>query len=153
MKRFLSLLFGLSVLSFSAAARERGAMWLGPKAGVYANTGGYVVVGIGAEFRYGLSERVRVAPSAVWLANEGCSVEFACDVQYVLRVAQHWHVYPSAGVSFNDIGSWAAGVDLGLGMDYAVGRRTDLTAGFKWMPMCGREKNPLAVFAGLSFRL
>ena len=136
----------------TAGAQERGNFGLGPRIGVYAHTGGEPVYGIGAEIRYNLSDPVRLAPSLTWLFNSGCSVEAACDVHFMIRTARHWHLYPLAGVSVNDIRGWNLGIDAGLGTDYAVGRHIDISAGVKWLIEVGNRRNPIVVWAGTTFK-
>ncbi|MCH5335013.1 MAG: porin family protein [Alistipes sp.] len=152
MKRILLVII-LSLAAHAAAcAQERGNIAAGPKLGLYTRTGGGAVFGVGAEVRYNISDPLRVAPSIVWLTREGCTAEIACDWHYMFRVAPHWHLYPLAGISANDFGRWTAGIDLGFGTDYALGKHVDLTAQAKWMVQCSEMKSPLVIFAGLMFR-
>ena len=143
----------LSLCTICAAqAQERGNFGLGPRLGVYARTGGEPVYGIGAELRYNISDPVRVAPSVTWLFNSECSLEAACDLHFMIRTGRHWHIYPLAGVSFNDIRGWNFGIDAGLGTDYAVGRHIDISAGVKWLIEVGDRRNPIVAWLGTTFK-
>ena len=135
-----------------AAAQERGRLGLGPRVEVFARTGGEPVYGIGAELRYNISDPVRVAPSLMWLFNQECSIEAACDIHFMIRTASHWHIYPLAGVSVNDLRGWNLGIDAGLGTDYAVGRNIDISAGAKWLIELSGRRNPIVVWLGTSFK-
>jgi len=150
-KRLLAVFASLLAI-VSASAQERGKCGLGPKLGIYTNTGGATVYGIGAEMKYNISDPLRIVPSVMWLSNDDCSMEIALDWQYMCRVAPHWHVYPLAGLSANDIRGWTLGIDLGLGTDYAVGKHLDVSGGLKWMVECNDDRNPIAVFLGMTFK-
>lgn len=147
----LAVIIGLCAVG-TAAAQERGNIGIGPKIGVYAHTGDEPVYGIGAEARFNISDPVRVAPSVMWLFNEECTIEAACDVHFMFRMARHWYLYPLAGASFNDIRGRNFGIDAGLGTDYAVGRHIDISAGVKWLIEVGERRNPLVVWAGTTFK-
>ncbi|MDE5636823.1 MAG: porin family protein [Alistipes sp.] len=148
------IFFAISLLLMTAgaAAQERGKFGLGPKLGAYVNTGGAAVFGLGAEVRYNISDPLRIAPSIMWLSNDGCSVEVSVDWHYMFRVAPRWHLYPLAGVSVNDIRGWKFGVDVGLGTDYAVGKHMDLSGGVKWLAEFADCRNPIVIFFGATFK-
>lgn len=135
-----------------AAAQERGTIGIGPRIGVYARTGGEPVYGIGAELRLNLSDALRIAPSATWLFNSGCTFEAECDLHLMLRTARHWYIYPLAGVSYNDIRGKKFGIDAGLGTDYAVGRHIDLSAGVRWIVELNQRRAPMVVWLGTTFK-
>lgn len=148
----LAALVALLLAAHSAEAQERGVIGLGPRLGVYAHTGGETVYGIGAEARFNLSDPLRLAPSLTWLFNSGCSVEAACDLHFMIRTARNWYIYPFAGASLNDIRGTNFGIDAGLGTDYAVGRRVDLSAGVRWLIELNGRRNPVVAWAGVTFK-
>lgn len=142
----------LLLAASGVAAQERGKFGAGPKLAAYVNTGGPAVFGLGAEVRYNISDPLRIAPSVMWLSNEGCSMEVAVDMHYMFGVAPHWHLYPLAGVSVNDIGWWKFGFDVGIGTDYAVGKHVDLSGGVKWLAEIADCRNPIVIFFGATFK-
>ena len=152
MKNLLLTLAALVSALSAATAQGRGTVGLGPRLGVYAHTGGEPVYGVGVEARVNMSDPIRIVPSLTWLFNENCSVEMACDMHLMLRTAELWYVYPFAGVSLSDIRGWKLGLDVGLGTDYAVAPRIDMSAGLKWLVRWAGRPNPVVVWLGTTFK-
>lgn len=138
----------------AASAQDKGNWAVGPKIGLYTNTGGDgVVFGIGALGRYSFTDEWRVEPAITALCRKGCSVDINADVQYLFHVADQWNVYPLAGISANDIGGWSCGINLGAGTDFSIAHNWDLTAGIKWMIQTAAwHKNPVIITLGASYK-
>lgn len=132
----------------------RGRWAVGPQFGIYTNTDtGDAVFGVGAVVRYDITQRLRVQPAIMALCKEHCSVDISGDLQYLFRVAQWWTLYPQVGIGGNDFNGWSFGVDLGVGTDFAIARRWDLTAAFKWIVQTDKgRKNPMLISVGAAYR-
>lgn len=115
-----------------ASAQDRGTWGIGPKMSIYTNTG-TTIFGLGAAARYSFTDNVRIEPSITALFEDYCSVDISADVHYLFKIAPEWKVYPLAGLSVNEIGDWALGINLGGGVDFSVARNWDVSAGLKWL--------------------
>lgn len=136
----------------TANARTNYRSAIGPRVNFYTNTDD-ATVGIGAYYRYSFDSHWRLEPSIYVLTEKDSSVDINLDVQYVFHVGRWWNVYPLVGVVANDIQDWAAGMSVGLGFDFNVANRWDISAGLKYEPMFDSDrKNPLVVFVGGSYR-
>lgn len=147
------ILFTAIIVLFAvsaASAQDKGRWGVGPKVGIYTNTGANgAIFGIGAAGRYSFSDKWRVEPSITALTRKGCSVDISADVQYIIRLASKWSIFPQAGLSANDIDGWSAGINLGAGTDFSLTSNWDLTAGLKWMIQTAKShKNPLIITVG-----
>ena len=152
MKKFilsaLVSLFAVTVVS----AQDSGSWAVGPRMNIYTNTGD-TVVGLGAFGRYSFTDNGSMEPSLIALLHEGCSLDISCDAQYVFHVGSGWHLYPAAGLTVNDIGRWAAGLNLGGGFDVEVAHSWDISAGIKWQPMFDDIRpNPVVISVGASYK-
>lgn len=135
--------------------REVPGHWaVGPQIGVYTNTDtDGAVFGVGAIGRYDFSNHWRIQPAIMALCEKDCSVDISGDVQYLFRVARWWTVYPMVGVGGNDFNGWSFGVDLGVGTDFAIARRWDLFADFKWIVQTKSDrKNPIVINIGAAYK-
>lgn len=152
MKKFiLSALVSLFAVSV-ASAQDSGSWAVGPRMNIYTNAGD-TVVGLGAFGRYSFTDNWRIEPSLMALLHEGCSLDISCDAQYVFHVGSGWHLYPAAGLTINDIGRWAAGLNLGGGFDVEVAHSWDISAGIKWQPMFDNDRrNPVVISVGASYK-
>jgi len=152
-KILLTTIVALFALT-AASAQERGGWAIGPKIGIYTNTGADgAIFGIGAAARYSFADNWRVEPSITALTKKDCSVDISGDVQYLFRVARWWSVFPQAGFSANDIGGFSAGFNFGAGTDFAIARNWDLSAGFKWMIQTAKHhKNPIVINVGATYK-
>ncbi len=152
-KMILSAIIALFATGL-ASAQDKGRWAIGPRMGIYTHTGfNGAVVGLGATGRYSFSDAWRIEPSVTALLEDGCSVDINADVQYLFRVADVWTVYPAVGLSANDFGGWSCGINLGAGMDFAVARHWDVSAGFKWMIQTAKyHKDPLVVTIGATYK-
>lgn len=131
----------------------RGRWAVGPQFGVYFNSEKGGVFGVGAMVRYDIGPRLRVQPAIMALCKDDCSIDISGDLQYLFRVARWWTVYPQVGVGGNDFNGWSFGVDLGVGTDFAIARRWDLTAAFKWIVETDKDrKNPMLISIGAAYR-
>lgn len=125
---------------------------IGPRVNFYTNTDD-ATVGIGAYYRFSFNSHWRIEPSIYVLTEKDSSVDINLDAQYVFHVGRWWNVYPMVGVVANDIQDWAVGMSVGVGFDFNVARRWDISAGLKYEPMFDSDrKNPLVVFVGGSYR-
>ena len=87
------------------------------------------------------------------LFKSGTSVDISADLHYVFDMTNEWKVYPLAGISANDIGSWSMGINFGAGTDYQIAENWDLTAGIKWMVQTAKwHKNPIIISFGGNYR-
>ena len=69
------------------------------------------------------------------------------------ELGEGWSVYPAVGFTANDIGKWAAGLNIGGGFDFEVARNWDLSAGLKWQPMFDDwRKNPVVISIGAAYK-
>ena len=145
---FLYLLFAVT----AASAQDKGNWALGPRMNIYTNTGD-AVVGLGAFGRYSFTDNWRIEPSLMALLHSGCSIDISVDAQYVFHLGEGWSVYPAVGFTANDIGKWAAGLNIGGGFDFEVARNWDLSAGLKWQPMFDDwRKNPVVISIGAAYK-
>lgn len=136
----------------AASAQDAGNWAVGPRMNIYTNTG-ETVVGLGAYGRYNFDGNWRIEPSVMALLHEGCSLDISCDAQYVFHVGSGWHLYPAAGLTVNDIGRWAAGLNIGGGFDVEVAQNWDISAGLKWQPMFDDIRpNPVVISVGASYK-
>jgi len=111
------------------------------------------VVGLGAFGRYSFTDNWRIEPSLTALLHSGCSIDISVDAQYVFHLGEGWSVYPAVGFTANDIGKWAAGLNIGGGFDFEVARNWDLSAGLKWQPMFDDwRKNPVVISIGAAYK-
>ncbi len=141
-------LFAVSAVS----AQDKGNWAVGPRMNLYTNTGD-AVVGLGVFGRYSISDTWRIEPSLTALLHSGCSIDLSVDAHYIFHVAPYWSVYPAVGFTANDIGIWAAGLNIGGGFDLKLTSDWDLTAGLKWQPMFDDwRKNPVVISVGAAYR-
>ena len=146
----LFLLAVAALFAASVSAQDMGGWVLGPKMGIYTNTGD-TVIGVGASARYRLDSNWRIEPSVMALLHKGCSVDISCDAHYVFDMGVV-RVYPAAGLTVNEIGKWAAGLNLGGGVDFDVANVVELTAALKWQAMFDDVRsNPVVLMVGANF--
>ena len=152
MKKFLfSAIVALFAVS-AVSAQDKGNWALGPRMNIYTNTGD-AVVGLGAFGRYSITDNWRIEPSLMALLHSGCSIDISVDAQYLFHLGSGWSVYPAVGFTANDIGKWAAGLNIGGGFDFEVARNWDLSAGFKWMIQTAEyHKNPILINIGATYK-
>ncbi len=141
----------IALFAISAASAQEQAKWgVGPKIAVLTNAGtDGALFGIGAVGRYTFTDHWRVEPAITVLCHKGCSVDLTADVHYLFNLTDGWKLYPVAGFAVSDIGPYSFGMDLGVGTDFLLSKRWDLTAGVKWMPMFKEgRKNPVVISVG-----
>lgn len=135
-----------------ASAQDAGKWAIAPKMSIYTNTGD-AVIGLGASGRYSITDNWRIEPAIAALLHNHCSIDVSCDAQYLFHISDSWAVYPSVGLTGNDIGKWAFGMNIGAGCDFRVANNWDLTAGLKWQPMFDDLRtNPVVIMIGGSYR-
>ena len=147
MKRLL-LLAVAALFAVTASAQEPGGWTLGPRLGIYTNTD--TVMGVGAVARYRFDSNLRLEPSITALLHKYCSLDISCDAHYVFDMGVV-RLYPAAGITVNDIGNWAAGFNLGGGVDFDVASVVELTAALKWQAMIDERSNPVVLMVGANF--
>ncbi|MEG1700028.1 MAG: porin family protein [Alistipes sp.] len=154
MKKIILLVCVAMMATFAASAQDKGNWAVGPKIGVYANTGADgAIFGVGAIGRYSITDNWRLEPGVTALLHDGCSVDVNCDVQYLFNLGSDWNIYPLAGLSANDIGGWSCGINVGGGADFSVARNWDISAGVKWMIQTAEyHKNPVVFSLGAAYR-
>ena len=144
------LLSTVAVLcAVTASAQEPGGWTLGPRLGIYTNVGD-TVLGVGAVGRYRFDNNWRLEPSITALLHKYCSVDISCDAHYVFDLGVV-RLYPAAGLTVNEIGKWAAGLNLGGGVDFNVANVVELTAALKWQAMFDERTNPVVLMVGAKF--
>ena len=147
MKRLL-LLAVAALFAVTVSAQEPGGWTLGPRLGIYTNTD--TVMGVGAVARYRFDSNLRLEPSITALLHKYCSLDISCDAHYVFDMGVV-RLYPAAGITVNDIGNWAAGFNLGGGIDFDVASVVELTAALKWQAMIDERSNPVVLMVGANF--
>lgn len=151
-KILLTALAALFVGTTICSAQKPGQWALGPRMNLYTNAGD-AVVGLGAYARYSFTDNWRLEPSFMALLHDGCSIDLNVDAQYVFHVGNWWNVYPSVGLTVNEMGKWAAGLNIGGGFDFKLTSDWDLSAGLKWSPMFDDyRKNPVVISIGAAYR-
>lgn len=144
-----------AVLLVSAAglcAQEKGMQGIGPKIGLYTHTGRGAVFAVGGQFRRCLTDAWRLEASLMIPCRSGASVDLGCDAHYLIALTERWSLYPSAGVSANDLGTWSFGLDVGAGCDYRIRRRWSLSAQCEYRFQTARfVRNPLVISLGTTF--
>lgn len=133
----------------TASAQEPGGWTLGPRMGIYTNVGD-TVLGVGAVGRYRFDNNWRLEPSITALLHKYCSVDISCDAHYVFDLGVV-RLYPAAGLTVNEIGKWAAGLNVGGGVDFNVANVVELTAALKWQAMFDERTNPVVLMVGANF--
>lgn len=150
-KILLTAIVALFAVS-AASAQDSGKWSVGPRMSIYTNVGD-AVIGLGAVGRYSITDNWRIEPAIAALLHKGCSLDISVDAQYLFKLSKEWTVYPSVGITGNDIGKWAAGLNIGAGVDYRVARDWDLSAGLKWQPMFDKWRtNAVVITIGGSYR-
>lgn len=135
--------------------RSEQTRWaVGPQIGIYMNTDmDGAVFGVGAYGRYSITNHWRVQPAITALLEKNCSIDVSADIQYLFQLTRRWDIYPQVGVGANDFGDWSCGIDFGVGTDFAVSRRWDVTAAFKWIIQTASNRNdPFLINIGASYR-
>lgn len=152
-KMFFAAIVALFAVT-TVSAQTPGNWAVGPKIGVYTNTGADgAIFGIGASGRYSFTDNWRMESGIMAICKKFCSVDISADVQYLFNIAPDWYIYPQAGLSANDIGGWSCGINLGGGADFSVARNWDLSAGFKWMIQTAEyHKNPILINIGATYK-
>lgn len=152
MKKILLTAIAALFTVTAVSAQDAGSWAVGPRMNIYTNTGD-AVIGLGAFARYSFTDNWRIEPSIMALLHNGCSIDISVDAQYVFRLGKGWNVYPAVGLTANDIGKWAAGLNIGGGFDYAITPDWDLSAGLKWQPMFDSwRKNPVVISVGAAYK-
>lgn len=152
MKKIILTAIVALFIGTAASAQEPGKWSLGPRMNLYTNAGD-AIVGLGAYARYSFTDNWRIEPSLMALLHKGCSIDISVDAQYLFHVGDWWSVYPAVGFTANDMGKWAAGLNIGGGFDFKVARNWDVSAGLKWQPMFDKYRsNPVVISVGASFR-
>lgn len=150
-KMILTAVIALLAIT-TVSAQEKGQWGIGPKMTIYTNVGD-AVIGIGAAARYSITDTWRIEPGITALLHSGCSVDINCDVHYLFDLGSGWDIYPLAGITANDIGKWAVGLNIGAGVDYSVARDWDISAGLKWQPMFDDyRKNGVLISIGGTYK-
>ncbi len=147
MKKSMVRLVTAAVMLMSAvslplsASAQKGEKTLG-FAGGYAshNNGGYADI----YFQYTFSKHVRIAPELGYIFRHQGKSAFECsvDMQFPFRVERAIHVYPLAGLTFNnwnyshgDHSASHAGFDFGGGFDINLTTSMKLTIQAKYSLM------------------
>lgn len=152
MKKILFTAIAALFVASTVSAQDAGKWAVGPRMNIYTNTGDGVV-GLGAFARYSFTDNWRIEPSMMFLLHNHCSIDLSFDAQYVFHLSNDWKIYPSVGLTANEIGRWAAGLNIGGGFDFKVARDWDLTAGLKWQPMFDNLRtNPVTISIGACYR-
>ncbi|MCH5335012.1 MAG: porin family protein [Alistipes sp.] len=152
MKKILSAIFATAAIVSAASAQEAGEWTIAPKVNIYTHTGTSVVIGLGTGVRYSITDSFRIEPSAVFMIDNNSTLEFSCDLHYLIPLGDSWSVYPVAGLVANDIIGWSSGVNLGAGFDFAIAEKWDLTAQAKWQAMFHKMRmNPIMITVGASY--
>ncbi len=151
-KIFLSILMSCALI-FGASAQGFGRWSIGPRMNIYANTGDRAIIGLGAYARLPLGSMLRLEPAITALFDEGSSIDAQVDLHFPIHLSGRWGVYPLVGVTVNDIGKWAVGMNVGGGVDFEIAKQWDLSASVKWMPIFdGDRRNPVVISIGGAYR-
>lgn len=165
MKRVFMLLL-LAVISLGASAQtQQGKSSLGLNIGHAFDVGSAT---FGLDYRYNVTDAVRLAPSITYMVNDNGFHVFAVDMNahYVVKLSEMFGFYPLAGLSLSfwnfddpdpDLDSNASGsltrfgVNLGLGAE--VYASTHITVGVeaKYNIVKDLDQAMLAVRVGYNF--
>ena len=138
MKRLLLIVTLASI--FMGAQAQTGAKSLMLKAGYQTD---YERFGIGLEGRYGLTDKIRLAPDVVFFFpnNHTTGLDINLNAHYVFDIQDGLSLYPLAGIAFinnrwsYDGDSDAAsdfGFNLGAGASYDLNDKNYLNFEFKY---------------------
>ena len=150
MKKFILMvvmaLFAVTTLS----AQDRGQWGVAPKVGIYTNVGiNEAIFGLGAAARYSFTDNLRIEPSISVLFHENCSIDLSADVHYLFNLCKAWDIYPLVGIGVNQFYDWSCSLNLGVGTDFHLTDRWDLTASMKWMVETAEGfQNPILISVG-----
>lgn len=138
MKRLLLIVALASI--FMGAQAQSGAKSLMLKAGYQTD---YDRFGIGLEGRYGLTDKIRLAPDVVFFFpnNHTTGLDINLNAHYVFDIQRGLSLYPLAGIAVvnnhwsnngNSHGSTDLGFNLGAGAGYDLSARNYLNFEFKY---------------------
>lgn len=155
MKKILLIVALIITTLSSVSAREEGAEhrnWgLGGKVNIYSGWDG--AIGLGVYTRHYLGgSGFRLEPSLVIICEEGASIDLTTDLQFPLKLSHSLELYPLVGLSLNDPGKLALGVNMGGGLGYKLSHKVTADFGVKYMISTLKEfKNPLIFSLGCGF--
>lgn len=124
---------------------------VGGKINIYSGWNG--AIGIGAYTRHYLGgSGFRLEPSLVIICEEGSSIDLTTDLQYPLKLSHALELYPLVGLSLNDPGKLALGVNMGGGLGYKISQKVTADFGIKYMISTLKAyNNPLIFSIGCGF--
>ena len=86
-KMFFAAIVALFAVT-TVSAQTPGNWAVGPKIGVYTNTGADgAIFGIGASGRYSFTDNWRMESGIMAICKKFCSVDISADVQYLFNIA------------------------------------------------------------------
>lgn len=145
----LFVLVSFIALGLNAAFAQKGEMAVGAQVNISA------AMGIGAKFQYGITDAIRLEPTATYyFGNIGNMFDFSANVNYLFDVSKRAKVYPLAGVGFGinrdfifdestyeESGRFESSsgliVNLGGGAEYALNDKFSLGADLKYQLVTG----------------
>ncbi len=132
-------------------AQGQGEWGVGAKVKTYSRLNG--ATGVGLFARYGLGSGFRLEPSLIIFTRSGMSVDISTDIHYPFNVSRGFEVYPIAGLSINDLGSFGLGLNVGAGAGYHITDRIHLDLGAKWAIQTQRGVNhPIIISIGSGYK-
>ncbi len=159
MKKFLLIvaliitsLTSISASEESSESREESRGWgIGGKINIYSGWNG--AIGIGVYTRHNLGgSGFRLEPSLVIICEEGSSIDLTTDLQYPFNLSPSLELYPLVGLSLNDPGKLALGVNLGGGLGYRISQKVTADFGMKYMISTLKSySNPMIFSIGCGF--
>ena len=147
----------LAIISMSAFAQtQQGQSSFGFNLGYGFNENGNALLGL--DYRYNLTDEVRLAPSLSYFVKDDGLSAWAIDVNahYVFKLSDMFGFYPLAGLSlsFWKAGPWDAtrfGANIGLGGEVYATDRVSVGLEAKYNIIKDLDAAALAVRVGYNF--
>lgn len=155
--RKLVVMIMLAIISMGAYAQtQKGQSSIGLNVGYGFDTVGNAYFGL--DYRYNITDAVRISPSmSYYVKNDGLSA-FALDfnAHYVVKLSDMFGFYPLAGVnlSFWDVAGYSAtrfGANIGLGAEVYATSQVSVGLEMKYLIIKDLDRPMLGVRVGYTF--
>jgi len=159
LKRVAIVAIAALTMSLSASAQKKGDMDAGVNL-LYGSTSGYSNVGLGAKFRYNVTDPIRLAAEFDYFLKKNfiSMWDFSVYGHYLFPVADKIVVYPEVGLG--ELGATASAygmsasssdfvISLGGGLDYQLSPNLTLNAQLRYKTETGGWFN---ILVGLAYK-